>query len=592
MRGRAILLAVALLFSIGVTFMLAAQPTGIMAQDSPLFQETSPLLPGATDATETPQPAATAPPTVEPTVTPTASPSPTQTSPPQTSPTRTATSVPTPTAVARASSTPTTQALAAAPTAQGSAESLDLEQFDAFIQAALAAYNVPGAVVAVVDGDEVIFAEGYGVRRLGDSAAVDENTRFQIASASKFLLASTVAALVDAGLVELDRPVVEYLPEFGLYDAYAGEHTTLRDLLAHRTGLPANTGDLLDRMGFDRATALNQLRFLPPAVSFREREGYSNLGFFAAGEVIDVVEDKPWEEIVAERIFTPLGMTRSSGYLDVLLEDDNVAAPHLDLGDGLVVTEWKEQPILGAASQTVSTLADLTAWVRMLLAEGVHEGEPILEPASVEALFAPAIVGGGGGPLQDPLGARCLGCDTYRYLGNRIIEKAGSAPGARSLLLLAPDQNLGLIVLANRNLTAFPEAVRAEFLEEIFGPAGRNLQAVVRAQQSEWNATARAPIPPDDPLEPSLALTGYDGEYANDFYGAWTITSVRGADRLEVAAGLESFPGQLQPFDGDTFLLTWNDPGFGAELLTFQVEEDVVTGFSTTTSDDFVRVGP
>jgi hypothetical protein len=86
-------------------------------------------------------------------------------------------------------------------------------------------------------------------------------------------------------------------------------------------------------------------------------------------------------------------------------------------------------------------------------------------------------------------------------------------------------------------------------------------------------------------------LTGYAGNYASDFYGDWRISSVLGQDRLEVAAGLSGFPGDLLPFDGDTFLLTWRDASQGHDLITFTVENDVVTGFTSARYGAFTRTG-
>jgi hypothetical protein len=133
--------------------------------------------------------------------------------------------------------------------------------------------------------------------------------------------------------------------------------------------------------------------------------------------------------------------------------------------------------------------------------------------------------------------------------------------------------------------------VRNEFLEQLFGAAGRNLQADARALEAGWKAQRTAPEAPPDPFEPTLALTGYAGNYASDFYGDWIVSSVLGQDRLEVAAGLSAFPGNLLPFDGDTFLLTWRDANEGHDLITFTVENDVVTGFTSARYDAFVRTG-
>lgn len=587
----------ALLLSAGLLVFVSGAPAALLAQNSPLQQD-SPLSAAPPVATDTPTmtPIPTEIPTETPTptatLTATATATPTATSSPTSSPSPT----PPPTAVIQRAATATPTATQSPPPAATVAaegiERLDLAAFDSFVNSALRRYGVPGAAVAVIANDQAIFSQGYGVRQLGDRAAVDADTRFELGSVSHFLLANAAAALAEAGAVDLDQPVVEYLPEFTLQDTYAADNSNLRDLLAHRTGLPAFTGDLLDKMGFDRATALTQLQFLPPADTFRAREGFSNLGVFAAGEALAAVEGKPWEEVVAERVFTPLTMSRSSGYYDALLEDDNAAAAHFEQAGGVDVGAWADLTVLGASGQMVSTLADLTSLVRMLLAGGKLDEQQILAPETVQTLFAPAIIGGGGGPLQDPLGARCLGCTTYYYHGHRIVEANGAVPGARAMVLLAPDDNLGLIVLANRDLTVLPESIRGEFLEQLFGEAERNLQADVREQEALWRQQILPPQAPADPFEPTLALTDYAGTYENDFYGRWTIASVLGEDKLDVAAGSNGYPGVMLPHDGDTFLLTWQDVGAGNDLVTFSVENNIATGFTSTTYGSFTRVEP
>ena len=122
--------------------------------------------------------------------------------------------------------------------------------FDNFVTAKMAEYEVPGAVVGIVENDTVVYLKGFGVRELGKPEKVDPDTRFQIASVSKYVTAGAVGSLVDEGKLDWDTPVVTYLPGFALKDTYAGEHATLRDLLAHRTGFRAYDGDLLGRLGY------------------------------------------------------------------------------------------------------------------------------------------------------------------------------------------------------------------------------------------------------------------------------------------------------------------------------------------------------
>jgi CubicO group peptidase (beta-lactamase class C family) len=152
--------------------------------------------------------------------------------------------------------------------------------FDQFVHATLRDYGVPGAVVAVSSADGTIFLKGYGVRRQGMTGAVDENTRFQIASMSKFITATAVGVLVDRGVFSWDVPVHTFSPDTVLAEPYATENATLRDYFAHRTGLPAYAGDLLTQLGYGPDELVRRARFLPFDHSFRAEWAYSNYGIF------------------------------------------------------------------------------------------------------------------------------------------------------------------------------------------------------------------------------------------------------------------------------------------------------------------------
>ncbi len=480
------------------------------------------------------------------------------------------------------------------------ATGVDWAQFDAYVQQALTEFGVPGAAVVVVADDAVVYSQGYGVRKLGEDAPVDENTRFPLADVSKFLLASASGALVDGGKVAWDKPIVTYLPTFALADDYVTANTTLRDLLVHRTGLPTNTGDLIGNLGYDGAEVLARLPNLPLIGSFRDRQRYSSLGYFVAGEVLGAADGKPWAEVMADRIFTPLGMERSSGDYGTLTADENVAYPHIEPAEELTatagltgtavltVTTWETASTLGAAGQMVSTGADLGRWLRMLLNGGRLEEQNLLNSDTVDEIFRPTMVGGNGGTLGDLFGARCLGCDTYRYLQDRIVEKEGTGVGMRTLVALAPDRKLGIAILANRNLTYFPEAVRDRFFELALGSAPSDLHAANLAQQTRWELLRSAPTPPVTALEPSLPLVDYAGDYTNALYGTFVISATE--DALQVAAGPAGYPGTLTPYDGDVFLLTWPNVNADANQVTFVFNADgEVESLQTGAFGEFIR---
>ena len=200
------------------------------------------------------------------------------------------------------------------------------DELEAFIRKARSEYGVPGVAVAIIQKDRIILLKGYGTRRSGDPAEVDENTIFQLASNTKTFVAAALGIQVDAGKIRWDDPVVQHLPGFALKEPYPSYFATIRDLLAHRTGLPAFRGDLLGDLGYGRDEILSRVRFIEPDHSFREQAAYSNIGFFIAGQVLGRTAETTWEELVRQRLLVPLGMNRS-GFSE-RLDDKNVAAAH------------------------------------------------------------------------------------------------------------------------------------------------------------------------------------------------------------------------------------------------------------------------
>ena len=150
---------------------------------------------------------------------------------------------------------------------------------DALAQRAMEAFQTPGIAVGVVKDGHVIYASGHGVREFGRAETVDSDTIFQIASLTKAFTAASLGILVDEGKLAWDDPVIDYLPDFRMYDPWVTREFTIRDLLTHRSGLGLGAGDLLF---WPQSTSTTQdviraMRFLKPATSFRTAYAYDNL---------------------------------------------------------------------------------------------------------------------------------------------------------------------------------------------------------------------------------------------------------------------------------------------------------------------------
>ena len=185
-----------------------------------------------------------------------------------------------------------------------------LPQLDDYIEKGMQKTGVPGVAVAIVYQDKVVYLKGFGVRMAGESAPVDADTIFQLASMSKPVASTVVATLVSARRISWDDRIAALDPEFKLSDANATTNVTVRDLLSHRSGLPTSAGDILEDLGFSRLEILHQMRYIPMAGEFRKSYNYSNFPFTEGGIAVARKVGLPWEELAEQQLFKPLGILR------------------------------------------------------------------------------------------------------------------------------------------------------------------------------------------------------------------------------------------------------------------------------------------
>ncbi len=174
----------------------------------------------------------------------------------------------------------------------------------------------------MVQDDAPVFLKGYGLREQGKPGTVDAETVFQLASFSKPISATVVAVLVGERVVDWNSTIATLDPSFRLQGAYPTQQLTIRDLFAHRSGLPGDAGNELEALGYDRATILQRLALVPPSSSFRAGYSYSNFGLTEGAVAAAKPTGKAWEDVAQEKLYAPLGMTStSSRHADFLKRD-------------------------------------------------------------------------------------------------------------------------------------------------------------------------------------------------------------------------------------------------------------------------------
>lgn len=465
---------------------------------------------------------------------------------------------------------------------------IELEQF---INDARNTWQVPGAAVVVVQDDKVVFIKGFGVTHQDSSQSVNGDTIFQLASVSKTFTAALMGIAIDRNLIKWDDLIINHLPHFALYDPYATLNSTPRDLLAHRTGLPSFHGDLLCQIGYSNQEIVERVRYIQPETTFRNHALYSNVGFFLAGEVIANTLKSSFGDALKTHILSPLKMMRSG----LGEKQDTNSAGTYRLFDGRVIpTTMDTNTTFAAAGGVTSTATDLGNWLIMLLNEGQFNGNQILKPETIKAMFTPSMTAEVGFSEAAPINADSsfgfgLGWDNYNYQGRYVVEKAGGLDGVRTIITLIPSLKMGIAVMCNLNLTLFPESIRAKFLELYVAPSAQDIQKAIREQATELAKLFSQDEQPKNALPKIHQLEQYEGTYSNDLYGAFLIEAID--NELSIKAGPTMWPGRLSHWSNDTFILTWPLFNYGHQSVTFTFGPDgKAISFQTETLGIFNRI--
>ena len=460
--------------------------------------------------------------------------------------------------------------------------------FDTWVTRTLDAFQVPGAAVAIVKDGRVVLARGYGMRRVGDTSAVDARTRFGIASNTKAFTATALALLVEEGRIEWDAPVVRYLPWFALSDPYVTSQLTVRDLLVHRSGLGLGAGDLLwwPTSTYDRKEIARRLRYIPLATSFRSAYAYDNVLYTVAGEVIETMSGETWERFVQSRIIDRLGMTHTTLLHSDAGEGGNVATTHALVDGAPRVTPPMLSDNTNPAGGINTGAEDIARWLIVQLDSGrLADGTRLFAQRTARELWSlvtpmrfgtyPAELA----PAQPQFLGYGLGFGITDYRGRKIVTHTGGLPGYVSRVTLVPSLKLGIAVLTNAEAGEAFDAVTHRVLDHFLGAAPYDWIAAYRtirqrsdsmiAAEEATTAAAR-----DTASRPSLPLARYAGTYTDAWYGDVTVTEADGGLRIAMAATPE-LAGPLVHWQFDTFVARWD----GRENMSRELRADAFVTF-------------
>ncbi len=313
-------------------------------------------------------------------------------------------------------------------------------------------HGVPGAALGILrlrpGREDELVEVAQGVLNKSTDVEVTTDSVFQIGSISKVWTATVAMQLVDDGLLDLDAPVVEVLPELRLADPEVTKRVTMRQLLTHTSGIDGDdftdTGrgdDCLEKY----VAHLEEVALIHPLGA---TWSYCNSGFSLAGRVIEKLTGRTWDEVVRERIFGPLGLSHAGTLPEEALLH-RAAAGHVDDGTGTlgVAPIWTMPRSVGPAGLINCAVGEVLAFARMHLAGGrTPDGTTVLSEASAAAMTESQVELPDKHTLGDSWG---IGWIRDEWDGQRVLGHDGSTIGQNAFLRVLPGQGLAVALLTN-----------------------------------------------------------------------------------------------------------------------------------------------
>lgn len=462
----------------------------------------------------------------------------------------------------------------------GAQSSNPLAGLDAYITNAMKDWQIPGVAVGIVKGDSVVFAKGFGTRTIGRNEPVDTHTLFALASDSKQFTGILLAMLADEGKVKWDAALITYLPTLRFGDDYLTSTLTLRDALSHRTGFAR--ADLLWTGGYpyDSNELLRRMRYLKPTWPTRTRYGYSNLMYLAAGQAGAAAAGKTWDQLIHERILTPLGMTETNTSVTLLPSLSNVSTPHGKVDGVIRPVPYTNIDAAAPAGAINSNVADMVKWLRFQLDSGRVNGKRLVSkrnfvethsaqtPTRLDSTYRAF------NPFTH-VRSYAIGWQVMDYRGREMLSHAGNLAGNAAMVGLMPEERIGVVVLTNLEGNALRESIMYKVFDLFLHAPDRDWSKVSLIEQASFDSIDARSNRDDEAkrvkgTKPSLDLARYAGTYADSLYGTSRVTMESGHLVLELAPKLV---GDLEHWNYDTFKVVWRDHRDGTNLVTFTLDQ-------------------
>ena len=440
----------------------------------------------------------------------------------------------------------------------------DLEQY---IASGMKAFDVPGLAIGIVANDKLVYGKGFGVRAKEGGATVDTRTVFQIGSATKGFLATTLAMMVDRGRLKWDDRVVDLYPDFQMKDPWVTREFRVFDLIAQRSGLPPYANDMLGMVGVGETDMIHSLRYVDPVSSFRSTFAYTNITHVLAGSIVaKAAGTADWNAFMRQELLEPLGMKDSSYTADGIAAASNHAEGYRWTPEGTVAVPFTQLfPYdFGGAGDINSTIEDTARWVRLQLSNGTFEGRRFVSPENLAQTRTPKVA------LNDKL-FYALGWIVQQTPKGNVIWHNGGTTSFGAYIGFVPEAGIGVTVLTNETNVGFPDALGLWVLDRLLGnPSVDHVAKTLEAAKAKYQSVRKQFARPDKP-RPAPTPASLAGNFANTSFGKAVVRAESDALIVEIQATGAQF--RLEPWDGDIFAVRLMPSGHFAAVAKNLGEE-------------------
>lgn len=461
-------------------------------------------------------------------------------------------------------------------TLRGGRPGLDLAHWRHRLGRLAERHGVPGAQLGILrhhaDGEDEVIVASHGVLNVDTGAPVTADSLFQIGSITKVWTATVVLQLVDEGLVDLDAPLAEALPELRLADPEVTKHATVRHLLNHTSGIDGDvftdTGRGDDCLAKYVELLVEQTQNHPVGATW----SYCNAGFVVLGRIIEQATGTTWDQALRERLFEPLGLGHSVTLPEEALLHAAAVGHVTQEGVKRIAPVWQLPRSLGPAGLVTANAADVLAFARLHLAGGVGpDGTRVLSAESAAAMAAHQADLPDTRSLGDSWG---LGWIRFGWDGSRLYGHDGNTIGQAAFLRVLPEAGLAVTLLTNNDGSR-------DLYEDLF----REVFAELAGVEMPWPLT-----PPEPPVEdPAAALEPHVGTYRRAGVTMEVFADAEHGPTLRTT--LEGPLAELVPDPVDEYRLVAYEPGV---FLTKPPEAETwfpVTFYDLPTGERYLHFG-